>query len=40
MFWETKTKAATNAHIIPKKLVENPVEQASITPKVNGMRDR
>ena len=25
---------------MPKKFVENPVEQASMTPKVNGIRDR
>jgi hypothetical protein len=40
MFCETKTIAAIKAHMIPKKFVENPVEQASITPNVSGTRDR
>lgn len=40
MFCDTKTKVAQNAHSIPKKSVENPVEQASITPKVRGIKER
>lgn len=40
MFWVTKTKAATKAQRMPTKLLENPVEQASITPKVSGTSDR
>lgn len=40
MFCETKTRAAQKAQSMPKKLVENPDEQASITPAVSGTRDR
>lgn len=40
MFCVTNTRAATKEAAIPRKLVEKSVEQANITPKVRGIKDR
>lgn len=40
IFCETKMRAAQKAQRMPKKLVEKPEEQASMTPVVSGTRDR
>jgi hypothetical protein len=40
MFWETNMIAPANAIKIPKILPWNSTEQASITPTVNGIRER